>query len=136
MGAQRVGGASARGEDRRVHGASGVNSVNLIGELLHDPELRSGGDRGEDTCSMRVAVERRGRDGLPEPGVVYVDVLTFGADARECAERLAEGLRVAVTGRLEREEWVTPAGLRRSRQEVIADRVEILDPHPAREPGD
>lgn len=53
---------------------------------------------------MRLAVQRRERGGEPEPGVVYVEVTTFGRDARECAERLAGGDRVGLSGRLEPED--------------------------------
>lgn len=52
---------------------------------------------------MRLAVPRRSREGRPEPGVVYVDVTTFGQEARECKARLSEGSRVGLSGRLEAE---------------------------------
>jgi hypothetical protein len=35
---------------------------------------------------MRLAVPRHARGGRREPGVVYVAVMTFGFEARECAE--------------------------------------------------
>jgi single-stranded DNA-binding protein len=49
---------------------------------------------------MRIAVPRRARSGLAEPGVVYVDVATFGEEARECERRLKLGSRIGLTGRL------------------------------------
>ena len=52
---------------------------------------------------MRLAVGRRSRDGQLEPGVVYVDVTTFGHEARECA-RLSAGDRIGLSGRLEDDE--------------------------------
>ena len=36
-----------------------------------------------------------------EPGVVYVDVTTFGLEARDLAERLSEGSAVGLSGRLD-----------------------------------
>jgi single-stranded DNA-binding protein len=53
---------------------------------------------------MRLAVPQRSRDGRREPGVVYVDVTTFGDDARECADRLSVGNRIGLSGRLEDDE--------------------------------
>jgi single-stranded DNA-binding protein len=53
---------------------------------------------------MRLAVRRRARGGQPEPGVVYVEVTTFGRDARECAGRLSNGDRIGLSGRLEPED--------------------------------
>jgi single stranded DNA-binding protein len=92
-----------------------VNSVSLVGRLTADPELRV--DRsGTDECRMRLAVQRRVRGGAPEPGVVYIDVTTFGHEARECAERLAGGDRVGLSGRLEPEDG----------RHVLIDQLEFL----------
>jgi single-stranded DNA-binding protein len=77
-----------------------VNAVSLVGTLTGDPVL-SVNRAGVDECRMRLAVQRRERGGQPEPGVVYIDVTTFGREARECADRLAAGDRVGLSGRLE-----------------------------------
>jgi single-stranded DNA-binding protein len=79
---------------------------------------------------MRLAVPRVSRAGTREPGVVYVEVTTSGWRAHEVFEALAIGGRVGVTGRLVLEEWVAPDGRRRSRYEVTADQLELLDPPP------
>lgn len=50
---------------------------------------------------MRLAVPRYDRSGQREPGVVYVDVTTFGQQARECAGQLRQGSRVGLSGRLD-----------------------------------
>lgn len=76
-----------------------MNAVSLVGTLTADPELRVN-RAGDDECRMRIAVPRRSRDGRREPGVVYVDVTTFGADARACAD-LRLGSRVGLSGRLD-----------------------------------
>ena len=107
----------------------GVNSVNLIGMLVGEPALRVAVE-GEEVCTMRVAVPRVGRSGMPEPGVVYVEVTTTGLRGRELADEVAEGMRIGVSGRLELDEWVTPAGERLSRFEVVADQLEVLDARP------
>lgn len=44
---------------------------------------------------------RYSASGQHEPGVVYVDVTTFGLEAREHAGRLSEGSRVGLSGRLD-----------------------------------
>jgi single-stranded DNA-binding protein len=77
-----------------------MNIVGLIGQVVGEPELRQN-RAGRDECRMRLAVPRRLRGGEREPGVVYVEVATFGRDARECAERLSEGSRVGLSGRLD-----------------------------------
>jgi single-strand DNA-binding protein len=110
-----------------------VNSVSLIGRLANAPELRVA-DTGEDVCAMRIAVPRVARGGMREPGVVYVEVTTSGWQAREIYERVGIGVRVGVAGRIELDEWVTEDGERRSRYEVMADQLELLDPPPSEQP--
>jgi single-strand DNA-binding protein len=101
----------------------------LIGKVAAQPELRTG-ESGEEVCAMRLAVPRVARGGRREPGVVYVEVTTSGPRAHEVYGALAVGGRVGVTGRIVLDEWVTPQGERRSRYEVMADQLELLDPPP------
>lgn len=76
-----------------------MNTVSLIGQVVGEPELRT--NRADlDECRMRLAVPRRLRDGRRDAGVVYVDVTTFGEDARACAKRLREGSQIGLSGRL------------------------------------
>jgi single-strand DNA-binding protein len=103
-----------------------VNSVSLIGRVAAPPEMRTG-ESGEEVCAMRLAVPRIARGGGREPGVVYVEVTSSGWQAREIHAALAVGARVGVAGRIALEEWIEPGGERRSRYEVMADQLELLD---------
>jgi single-strand DNA-binding protein len=90
-----------------------MNSVNLIGRLTRDPELRST-PGGKSVCSMRVAVS----DG-PDRPPTYVDAVCFERQAEACAKHLAKGRQVAVSGRLHYSEWKAEDGSPRSKHEVI-----------------
>jgi single-stranded DNA-binding protein len=95
-----------------------MNAVSLIGTLTAAPDLqepRSGVPR----CRMRLAVPRRARTGSAEPGVVYIDVTTFGEEARECARRLKLGSRVGLAGRLDSDDPRESAG-------VLIDQLDYL----------
>jgi single-stranded DNA-binding protein len=105
---------------------SPVNNVNLIGALVGDPEMSRDGD-GRDLCAMQLAVQRRGATGEPEPGVIYIDVTAHGVQARLCASQLTAGSRIGVAGRLERDDSLDARGPRRSRWEVRAYHVDLLD---------
>ena len=107
--------------------------MSLIGRVADPPQMRVSED-GEDVCKVRLAVPRIARGGGRRPGVVYVEVATSGWQAREIYAALTLGGRVGVTGRIEFDEWVTPQGERRSRYEVLADQLELLDPPPRRMP--
>jgi single stranded DNA-binding protein len=109
-----------------------VNNVNLIGSLVGDPELSLDRD-GRDVCAMQLAVQRRGPTGEPEPGVIYIDVIAYGDQARTCAQQLSAGQRVGVAGRLERDDSLDSRGPRRSRWEVHAYQVDMLDASSMRE---
>jgi single-strand DNA-binding protein len=106
-----------------------VNSVSLIGQLAEPAEMRVS-DTGEDVCAMRLAVPRVGPGGAREPGVVYLEVTTSGWGAHEVHDAVSVGGRIGVIGRIVLDEWVTPEGERRSRYEVMADQLELLDPPP------
>jgi single-stranded DNA-binding protein len=106
-----------------------VNNVSLIGTLVHDPEVKVGRD-GRDVCLLQIEVPRRRPTGELEPGVIYVDLSTFGPLARKCASRLSAGMWVGVSGTLERDDSLDSRGPRRSRWEVHAHQIDVL-PHPA-----
>ena len=103
-----------------------MNSVNLIGRLTADPELRESGS-GTSVGHLRLAVQRsKGKDG-EDRGADFVDIVTFGRQAEVCGEYLAKGRRVGIVGRLNHREWEADDGSRRQKLEVIAENVEFLD---------
>ena len=83
---------------------------------------------------MRVAVPRVGEGGLRAPGVVYVEVVAGGLLALDLLEQVRGGVRIGVSGRLELDEWTEPDGAQRTRYEVLADQLEVLD-GPAEDAG-
>lgn len=99
-----------------------MNQVNMIGRLTRDPELVET-KGGTAICNLRVAVDRRNRD----DGAVFVDVKAFEGQARACADHLSKGRQVAITGRLELDEWEAKDGSgKRSRVYVIGERIQFL----------
>ena len=106
-----------------------MNSINLTGRLTADPETRSTHSATAVT-QFRLAVQRRRSREGEDRGAVYVDVVCFGGLAESVAEYLVKGRQVAVSGRLELDEWETEGGERRSRHKVVADEVEFLGGRP------
>jgi single-strand DNA-binding protein len=97
-----------------------MNNVSLIGNLATEVELR---DVGEDkkVASFLLAVNRGGRDA----GADFVSVSAWDRQAELCAEYLTKGQRVGVVGRLRSHSW-DDEGKRRTRVEVVAQRVDFL----------
>jgi len=97
-----------------------MNSVNLIGNLATDVEIREVGE-DKKVASFLLAVDRGGRDG----GADFVWVSTWDRQGELCAEYLGKGKRVALEGRLKSRTWEQD-GKRRDAVEVVARRVEFL----------
>jgi single-strand DNA-binding protein len=93
--------------------APNINSIVLVGQLTADPALKQTPE-GRSVCELRMAVNDR-RDQLP----MFIDVATFGAGADACAQHLAKGRQVAVTGRLILEQWTAKDGSKRSKHQVL-----------------
>jgi single-strand DNA-binding protein len=107
-----------------------MNSVQLIGNLTRDPELRSL-PSGTSVCKMRLAVNTRRKDSdgnwADKPN--YFDVTAFAGRAKTAAEYLSKGSRVGVSGRLESREWESD-GQTRYGVEIISDQIDFLTPKP------
>ena len=97
-----------------------MNTIQLIGRLTRDPELRSTGD-GDCVCALRLAVDRMGRGGA----VGYIDVSVWGKAGQACAAHLTKGRLVAFAGRLEYREWQVDDGSRRAMLSAVGA-VEFL----------
>ena len=97
-----------------------MNSITLVGRLTHEPETRPVG--AGQACRMRLAVDRRSRE-----GAMFVDIDAFGPVGDACQAHLKKGRLVAILGRLEQDTWEGPDGGNRSKHYVIAASVEFLD---------
>ncbi len=100
-----------------------MNSVNLIGRLTRDPEIRSGGETA--ICAFSIAIDRMTRqDGTKL--VDYPSIKVFGRQAESCGKYLKKGRQVAVVGRIQTGSYTNKDGNKVYTTEVVADRVEFL----------
>ena len=97
-----------------------MNTVNLIGNLASDVELREVGE-DKKVASFLLAVGRGGRDA----GADFVGVSVWDRQAELCAEYLSKGRRVGLEGYLRSRNWEED-GKRRRVVEVVAKRVDFL----------
>lgn len=94
-----------------------------VGRLTRDPELRYA-ESGKAVAPMRIAVPRAGEDDSTD----FFDVVAFGQLAEACATHLTKGRQVLVEGALRQHTWTdNDSGERRSKVEVVANRVQFLD---------
>ena len=113
---------------------AGLNNVVLIGNLTRDPELRYT-PSGLPVATLRLAVNRNFTNQQGEIETDYFNVIVWRNQAEKCAEYLAKGRQVAVTGRLQSRSWEGNDGQKRSTVEVVADRVVFLGRRERREEG-
>src|SRR3954466_1000973 len=97
-----------------------MNTVNLIGNLATDVDLREVGE-GKKVASFLLAVGRGGRDA----GADFVGVSVWDRQAELCAAYLSKGRRVGVNGYLRSRNWEED-GKRRRVVEVVGTRVDFL----------
>ncbi len=104
------------------------NRVLMLGRLTRDPELQHL-PNGTAKCSLRLATGRKWKDrsGETNEETCYVDVATWARQAENCKQYLRKGSQVFLEGRLSYQEWEGKDGSRRSKHEVVADRVQFLD---------
>ncbi len=106
-----------------------INSVNLVGNLTRDPELRRTSNDAA-VLSFSVAVNDRRKNshtGQWEEVANFVDCTMFGARADAVSTKIHKGSKVAIMGRLHYSSWERD-GQRRSKLDVVVDDIEFLSP--------
>lgn len=98
-----------------------MNSVQLIGRLTKDPEVRYAKDNMA-VATFAVAIDR-GKD----KGTDFPRVTVFGKQAENCEKYLHKGLLVGVQGRIQTGSYTNKNGDKVYTTDVIADRVEFLE---------
>lgn len=105
-----------------------INRVCISGNLTRDPELRQTAG-GSQVLGVGVAVNDRRKNqqtGQWEDVPNFVDCVVFGNRAGALSAILHKGDKVAIGGRLRYSSWEAKDGTRRSKLEVIAEEVELM----------
>lgn len=103
-----------------------MNSVNLIGRLTKDPEVRYISETGMAVATFTVAINRPVKQGQ-EKKTDYPRVTVFGRQAENCERYLDKGRLVGIQGRIQTGSYKGRDGKIVYTTDVIAERVEFLD---------
>lgn len=103
-----------------------MNVVALIGRLVADPELRYT-PSGVAVTTLRLAVDRGTKSQSGEKESDFFDVVVWEKSAEYASNYLVKGQRVGVNGRLQQRTWVQQDGQKRSKIDVVAQRIQGLD---------
>jgi single-strand DNA-binding protein len=103
------------------------NKVILMGNLTRDPEVRYIAS-GQPVCNFDLAINRSYNTAIGEKrdSVVYITIVVWGKQAEPCGQYLAKGRAALVEGHLQQRSWETPEGQKRTKIEVVAERVEFM----------
>ena len=105
-----------------------INKMIIIGNLGSEPEMRFT-PNGRPVTSFSVATNWRYTtpEGERKEETEWFTVVSWGRLAEQCNQFLTKGRLVYVEGRLRTHTWESQDGQRRSRNEIVADRVSFLD---------
>jgi single-strand DNA-binding protein len=105
-----------------------LNKVMIIGNVGTDPEMRFS-PNGNPVTTFRIATSRifTTSEGERRQETEWFTVVTWSKLAESCNQFLTKGRRAYVEGRLRTRSWESQDGQRRSRVEIVADRVLFLD---------
>ena len=98
-----------------------MNSVNLVGRLCADPELRRTND-GTAVCSYSLAVKRP----MVKDATDFPECVSWKQSAEYLAQYGHKGDIVAVSGSLQGREWTDKEGKKRKTWEVVTTSVTLL----------
>ena len=105
-----------------------INKVLLSGNLTNDPRTNIL-ENGTHVASFSVANNQRyrGKDGEWHDKTCFVDVVTWRQLAERVASKLHKGSPVMIEGELQFSQWNAQDGTKRSRVEILARSVQMLE---------
>lgn len=105
-----------------------LNKVMIIGNIGSEPEMRFT-PNGNPVTSFRVATNRvyTTPEGERRQETEWFTVVAWNRLAEQCNQYLTKGRLVYAEGRLHTGTWEGQDGQKRSRAEVVANRVIFLD---------
>ncbi|AXU11147.1 single-stranded DNA-binding protein [Parvimonas micra] len=111
-----------------------MNSVNLIGRLVKDPELRYISGTDSVYCRFTLAVDKglskdkkQELEAKGQQTADFINIVVWGKQAENCQKYLQKGKNAAIQGRLQSGSYTAQDGIRRFVTEVWAERVQFID---------
>ena len=111
-----------------------LNSVNILGNLTRDPELKYTAS-GKSICNISIANNRvYSKNGEKVTEVSYFDVEVWGVIAENCVKYLKKGSGIIVEGRLRQDRWEKD-GKTQSRVRISANNIHFMPKRRDDSPG-
>jgi single-strand DNA-binding protein len=104
-----------------------MNSVELIGRLTRDPEVRYTSGSQTAVATFTIAIDRPQRQDGGERQADFPRITVFGRQAETCEKYLKKGRMVAIQGRIQTGQYQNKNGDTVYTTDVVANRVEFID---------
>ena len=103
-----------------------LNKVFLIGNLTADPDLRTL-PSGTSVSSFGLATNRiwNSPQGERQQEAEFHNIVAFGRNAEIVSQYLKKGSLALVEGRIRTNSWEGKDGTKRSRTEIVAERIQL-----------
>src|SRR5205085_8406682 len=103
------------------------NSVQLIGNLTRDPELRYT-PNGKAVCTVGLATNRSWttESGEKKEETEFHRIVVWGKLAELCSQLLSKGAKAYFQGRISTRNWTAQDGTQKTTVEIIADNMIVL----------
>ena len=103
------------------------NSVNLIGRLGNDPEIKSfGNDRTMARFSLATNDYFRDKNGETVKQTQWHNIVAWNGTAQVVSKLLSKGKEVALHGKLANRTWEDDKGNKHYMTEVVADEIVVF----------
>ena len=112
-----------------------MNSVELIGRLTRDPEVRYTSGSQMAVATFTIAIDRPQRQDGGERQTDFPRITVFGRQAETCEKYLKKGRMVAIQGRIQTGSYTNKNGDTVYTTDVVANRVEFIDWGSNQNPG-
>lgn len=114
-----------------------MNKVILMGRLTRDPDIRySQGENAMAIARYTLAVDRRfSRQGGNEQTADFITCVAFGKSAEFAEKYLHQGIKIAVSGRIQTGSYVNKEGVKVYTTEVIIEDQEFAESKAAQSGG-
>lgn len=104
-----------------------MNKVILMGRLTRDPDIRySAGESSTAVARYTLAVDRRfKRDG--EQTADFINCVAFGRSAEFAEKYLRQGIKIAITGRIQTGSYTNREGVKVYTTDVVVEEQEFAE---------
>lgn len=105
-----------------------MNKVILMGRLTRDPEVRySAGENATAVARYTLAVDRRFRRNDGDANADFIGCVAFGRQAEFAEKYFRQGIKIAITGRIQTGSYTNKDGVRVYTTDVVVEEQEFAE---------